>query len=170
MNQNTANFYCLLNPSEFVPLEACQAETVYWVRSRSIGSIAICKESPDGLVFEGLREKLGSYMLFSEYHDDTGPPYGTLYPLLEMGAAPKITDITLRKEWFLDREVEVQTDLANWLQGMPADQRPHDAYEIIRRDAEEALQFLVQLRDEGMDNQPIVSFKSIMAARSKPTS
>lgn len=36
----------------------------------------------------GIREKFGDRFLFTEFHYDTGPPFGTLDPLMELEKTP----------------------------------------------------------------------------------
>lgn len=43
----------------------------------------------DGKQFVGIREKFGRLYLDSEDHWDTGAPYGTAYPLEDMGPLPE---------------------------------------------------------------------------------
>ena len=65
-----------------IPLEQCQKGGLYRIRSRNL-SFGVFDGNGG---FVGIREKFGSEYLFTEYHWDTGAPFGTVKPveLLEM--------------------------------------------------------------------------------------
>lgn len=72
-----------------IPLSNCKRGTVYLVLSRNL-EVGVF-DGDTGFI--GIRTKLGSDFLFTEYHWDTGDPYGTVKPLQEIGNAPE--DIVL---------------------------------------------------------------------------
>ena len=75
-----------------IPLEQCQKGGLYRIRSRNL-SFGVF--NGDG-GFVGIREKFGSEYLFTEYHWDTGAPFGTVKPveLLEMCPLSDIREST----------------------------------------------------------------------------
>lgn len=77
--------------ARLLPLEQCTVGTVYRVYSRNL-LVAVYAGNGG---FVGIREKFGDRYLFTEYHWDCGPPYGTLRPLEVLGEVPD--DVVLRE-------------------------------------------------------------------------
>ena len=70
--------------SDYIRLDACLPGHVYKIMSRNLGHGVY-----DGLGgFIGIREKFGDRYLFTEYHWDKGPPYGTVHPETDLGPLP----------------------------------------------------------------------------------
>jgi hypothetical protein len=65
-------------PSEFIPLEECVHGGVYKLYCRNL-AYGIFNQKDNGFI--GIRTKFGHQYLFTEYHHDTGPPYGTVKPI-----------------------------------------------------------------------------------------
>lgn len=61
----------------YIPLEKCEDRYLYRIRSRNL-SFGVFNKSCNGFI--GIREKFGSRFLFTEFHYDTGRPYGTVAP------------------------------------------------------------------------------------------
>jgi hypothetical protein len=78
--------------SNYIPLGACKPRFVYRVHSRNI-SIGVF--NPDTNGFIGIRYKFDAEYLFTEYHWDTGSPYGTVKPKELLEKIPD--DIELRE-------------------------------------------------------------------------
>jgi hypothetical protein len=70
---------------EYIKLADCKPGYVYRISSRNLGVVVF---SPEDNGFIGIREKFGEKYLFTEYHYDTGPPFGTVFPLEEIGPLP----------------------------------------------------------------------------------
>jgi hypothetical protein len=66
-----------------IPLEECKHGGLYRISSRNL-SLGVYDERHHG--FTGIREKFGEFFLDTEFHWDTGAPFGTAHPkeLLEM--------------------------------------------------------------------------------------
>lgn len=64
-----------------IPIEECVKGEVYKIRSRNL-SIGVWN-GKDGFI--GIREKFGSRFLATEYHYDTGAPYGTVWDAKKTG-------------------------------------------------------------------------------------
>jgi hypothetical protein len=64
-----------------IALTDCQQRTVYRIRSRNL-LVGVFDGSTG---FIGIREKFNSRYLFTEYHWDTGAPFGTVRPLEILG-------------------------------------------------------------------------------------
>lgn len=66
-----------------IPLSECRHGGLYRIDARNF-SLGVFNEHLQGFI--GIREKFFDYFLFTEYHWDTGAPYGTVSPLefLEM--------------------------------------------------------------------------------------
>ena len=70
---------------EIIPLYQCKHGYLYRISSRNL--IAGVFNEKDG-GFTGMREKFGHQYLFTEYHYDNGPPYGTVSPKHELEKCP----------------------------------------------------------------------------------
>lgn len=74
----------------YLPLDACKHGWLYRIRSRNL-SVGVYNEPVKGFV--GIREKMGHEYLFTEFHYDTGAPFGTVHPMSEIVECP-ITPLT----------------------------------------------------------------------------
>jgi hypothetical protein len=68
-----------------IPLEDCKHGYVYKIHSRNL-LLGVFDSGKKGFV--GIREKFGHEYLFCEYHRDTGAPYGTVSPEMEIEKCP----------------------------------------------------------------------------------
>jgi hypothetical protein len=62
----------------YIPLEECKHGYLYRLSSRNL-SFGVFDQTTKGFV--GIRQKFEIRYLFTEYHWDTGEPFGTAYPL-----------------------------------------------------------------------------------------
>jgi hypothetical protein len=69
---------------QVIPLALCRYKQLYRLRSRNL-SYGVFDGSTG---FVGIREKFESRYLFTEYHQDTGPPFGTVRPLEVLEECP----------------------------------------------------------------------------------
>ena len=76
--------------AESIPLEKCKNRVLYRIHSRNLG-FGVFNEADNGFV--GIREKFGVEYLFTEYHWDTGEPFGTVHPVEELEPLPEDIDI-----------------------------------------------------------------------------
>jgi hypothetical protein len=74
-----------MNPDKYVAIEACKNRSVYRLKSRNL-PCGVWRSEVNGFI--GIREKFGRRYLFTEFHWDTGAPYGTAFPLDEIGVLP----------------------------------------------------------------------------------
>lgn len=81
-----------------IPLEQCEDGWLYRIFARN-ASLGIFRANQKG--FEIAREKFGNVYLFTEYHFDTGAPFGTVVPSKKLEKAP---------------EFGTEQDEVNWLQ------------------------------------------------------
>ncbi len=153
-------FYNLMRPVDCIPIAECKADTVYWIGARSISSIAICRTTAQGIIFEGLREKMGDYFIFGEIHYDDG--FGTARPYVELSPAPGINDEEELMSWFLDQEIEFIRTRIDWLKGMPKRYQCLDAYKYTLEGDLETLVFQERLKEEGFDAQERLTFKVLL--------
>jgi hypothetical protein len=58
---------------------------VYRIHSRNL-SVGVYRAAVKGFI--GIRVKFGSHYLFTEYHYDTGAPFGTVRPRAQIGVLP----------------------------------------------------------------------------------
>jgi len=70
-------YRALLNASTWLPMDQLEPNRLYWVYARNAYQGIW---SPQDRGFCILREKFGSRYLFTEYHWDTGKPFGTVKP------------------------------------------------------------------------------------------
>jgi len=75
---------------ERIPIPDCQHGFLYRIYSRNL-NLGVYREDDKGFV--GIRLKMGHRYLFTEFHWDTGPPFGTANPL-ELIAKCPIDDLT----------------------------------------------------------------------------
>jgi hypothetical protein len=74
-----------MQPSKMIPLKDCKHGYTYRINSRNL-SVGIFNSENSGFV--GIREKFGSHYLFTEFHRETGAPYGTVSPKEELEKCP----------------------------------------------------------------------------------
>lgn len=67
---------------KYIPLTQCVDRAVYRIRSNNLGIGVFSKEIRG---FIGIRTKFGNKYLFTEYHHDTGAPFGTACPVEQLG-------------------------------------------------------------------------------------
>ena len=75
---------------QMIPLENCKHGYVYEIDSRNL-SYGVFNSKDNGFI--GIRNKFRNNFLFTEYHWDTGEPYGTVSPLKELGKVPDDIEI-----------------------------------------------------------------------------
>jgi len=68
-----------------IPLNECRNGWVYRLASRNLG-FGVFVQASNGFI--GIREKFKHKYLFTEYHRDTGAPFGTVRPEEELEPAP----------------------------------------------------------------------------------
>lgn len=68
-----------------IPLQECRHGWTYRIHSRNL-SFGVFNQETQGFV--GIREKFGNRFLFTEFHWDTGEPFGTVTPLEALEACP----------------------------------------------------------------------------------
>lgn len=71
---------------KYITIDDCKHRHVYRIYSRNL-RIGVYCEKEQGFV--GIRVKWGSEYLFTEYHWDTGAPFGTVKPIEELGVLPE---------------------------------------------------------------------------------
>ena len=67
--------------ADYIPVESCEDRRLYRIRSRNL-IVGVYREDRKGFI--GLRDKFGNVYPFTEYHYDTGAPYGTVKPQEEL--------------------------------------------------------------------------------------
>lgn len=168
-------FWQLYRPTGYLASAECIAGKVYWIGARRIWSVAVCKgKTAEGMAFRGIREKLGDYFLFDEYHHDDNDFFGTVLPYLELGDTPNFKTENELMYWLLDQEIELNDTCLEWLQRMPAKYKGNIGYQVCLQDTESDQLYLARLRTEGFEAQERLTFQAIMAknkrAQGKPDS
>jgi len=69
----------------YIPINECVDRGAYEMRSRNL-HIGVFSIKDGGFI--GIREKFRSLYLFTEYHYDNGPPFGTVRPTKKIGDLP----------------------------------------------------------------------------------
>lgn len=69
-----------------IPLENCKHGYLYKIDSRNL-ILGVFNQESKGFI--GIREKFGDEFLFTEYHWDTGAPFGTVKPQEELCQLPE---------------------------------------------------------------------------------
>ena len=75
---------------QMISLENCKHGYVYEIDSRNL-SHGVFNSKDNGFI--GIRNKFRNNFLFTEYHWDTGEPYGTVIPLKELEKVPDDIEI-----------------------------------------------------------------------------
>lgn len=70
---------------EMIPLKDCKDGYIYRIHSRNL-IVGLFNKENSGFI--GIREKFGHHYLFTEFHRETGAPYGTVSPKEEIGKCP----------------------------------------------------------------------------------
>ncbi|MBI1803336.1 MAG: hypothetical protein HY033_04815 [Ignavibacteriae bacterium] len=70
---------------QYIPLSDCKHGWLYKIRSRNL-TAGVFREDRKGFV--GIREKFGCEYLFTEFHWDTGAPFGTVKPNRRLEQCP----------------------------------------------------------------------------------
>ena len=69
---------------EYIKKENCIKRHIYIIHSRNL-IVGLYNE----IGFIGIREKFGHEYLFTEFHTDDGPPFGTVSPKKDIGILPE---------------------------------------------------------------------------------
>lgn len=101
MNNNYTVGYEMNN--NYIPLSNCVDRGLYRIDSRNL-SFGVFKKENSGFI--GIRLKFNFEFLFTEYHWDTGEPFGTVKPIEYIEACP-IENL---------KESEANKELFNWLE------------------------------------------------------
>jgi hypothetical protein len=72
----------MLKTNDCIPVGDCVDRHVYRIRSRNLRIGVFCAKEKG---FLGIRTKFNDRYVFTEYHYDNGPPYGTVCPLEDLG-------------------------------------------------------------------------------------
>ena len=94
----------------YIPIPECEHGRLYRLSSRNLRSGVYNSETRG---FVGLREKFGTTCLFTEYHYDTGPPFGTAYPIEATGF---LYTGNLAEVFIEGSRVRLNRDLYEWIE------------------------------------------------------
>jgi len=75
----------MTNLTNYIALEDCINRHIYKIYSRNL-EYGVFRADTSGFI--GIREKFSYEYLFEEYHHDRGSPFGTVYPLEDIGILP----------------------------------------------------------------------------------
>ncbi|TWU61935.1 hypothetical protein V7x_36260 [Crateriforma conspicua] len=68
-----------------IPIDQCHHGWLYRIYSRNL-NLGVYRQEDHGFV--GIRHKMGARYLFTEFHWDNGPPFGTANPLEALCECP----------------------------------------------------------------------------------
>lgn len=93
--------------SDMIPLPACKSRWLYAIMSRNL-SMGVYNQESRGFI--GIRTKFGTRFLDTEFHWDTGEPFGTAIPYAALEQVPddiELSDFNNKKlwEWLLEAEM-----------------------------------------------------------------
>lgn len=97
---------------DYIKLADCKRGYLYRINSRNL-SLGVY-DGNEGFI--GIRTKFGDRYLFTEFHYDQGPPYGTVFPIEEIEPVPneieikdcgEIVDRDTRRKVKFDRPVRI---------------------------------------------------------------
>jgi len=71
---------------EYISVDKCKDGYLYVISARN-SNLGIYNESNKGFTIS--RDKFGANYLFDEFHWDTGAPFGTVKPKMELEKAPE---------------------------------------------------------------------------------
>lgn len=91
---------------DYIKLEDCKERFLYKIFSRNLSYGVYDGNSG----FIGIRNKFGMDYLFTEYHWDAGPPFGTVHPKEEICEVPKNIQCKEYDGWKRDN-----IELFDWL-------------------------------------------------------
>jgi len=77
--------FCGKHNLNYIKLPDCEHGAVYKIHSRNL-SIGVFNKYSNGFI--GIRSKFNDRYLFTEYHWDTGEPFGTVKPLEKLSKIP----------------------------------------------------------------------------------
>lgn len=69
---------------DYIKMEDCEKGYIYKISSRNL-RLGVYDGNQG---FIGVREKFGTLYLFTEFHYDQGPPYGTVFPMAKLTPLP----------------------------------------------------------------------------------
>ena len=69
---------------DYIKIADCEKGFVYQIRSRNL-TLGVFNGNAG---FIGIREKFGNEYLFTEYHYDSGAPFGTVFPIKKLEKLP----------------------------------------------------------------------------------
>jgi len=96
-----------MSERNYIPVDQCKKGHLYRIHSR--GLILGVFDGKTGFI--GIRVKFGSKSLFTEYHWDQGPPYGTVQPQKDLGLIPDNIEIyEYRQEIIEGKNYTVQNE------------------------------------------------------------
>lgn len=72
-----------------IPLDQCKHGGLYKISSRNL-DLGVFDAEARGFI--GIREKFGYLYLFTEYHWDIGPPFGTVHPIEFLEDCPVLVE------------------------------------------------------------------------------
>lgn len=91
----------------YIPLDQCVDKHLYKIGSRNLRLGVFVAETAG---FVGIREKYDQTYLFTEYHYDIGPPFGTVVPRKDLGECPipnhDDEDNAALFDWLIQKEKE----------------------------------------------------------------
>ncbi len=97
----------------YIPISLCKRRHVYRLLSRNLKFGVFAPELENGFI--GIRTKFKDTFLFTEYHWDNGPPYGTVKPLEDLGPLKDDTIQLWATKWREDAPSVKETAVSKFI-------------------------------------------------------
>lgn len=133
---------------EYIALDGCVHGGIYEIDSRNL-SFGVFNSNCNGFI--GIRHKFGHDYLFTEYHWDTGEPYGTVKPIKFMSQCPDNILISeeLRYECAATgREIKFDLDTKHYKYVDDGSSMPKELYKIRAIENKALFDLLKKIRSE----------------------
>jgi len=115
-----------VSDKKYIPIDQCVDRGVYRIKSRNL-SMGVYRAEVQGFI--GIRLKFDDRYLFTEYHYDTGAPFGTVKPKEQIGMLPDNIDCReLAKHEFGDSfglDPETKKERAIVRRDLAENEKPH---------------------------------------------
>jgi hypothetical protein len=106
------NFITMDSRRKWIPMTKCKNGYVYYIHARN-SHIGIYDEKEKGFIIS--RHKFNDNYLFTEYHWDTGAPYGTVKPIKKLCKAPEFKEDEAKLAWLNKKCTEINKN--PWYKG-----------------------------------------------------
>lgn len=94
---------------KYLTIAECQDGNLYLISSRNL-ALGVFRADVAGFI--GIRTKFGNRFLFTEFHYDTGAPFGTVFPIKDLGECPFKGDKDELFRWLEKQEILYKKEIS----------------------------------------------------------